>query len=132
MKKLKRYYLISLISMVLFIAIGCSTDKKPAVIKIDGKINAEEVLRLDPSADIFQFNGVIYKTSVDWVNELPLTKDAQIGEIKTRNDKNKDFTNEMSNKLPVGAKIFSAKERDDILIVEFDGKTIKYLGIGEG
>jgi hypothetical protein len=38
----------------------------------------------------------------------------------------------MSNKLPVGAKIFSTKERGDILIVEFEEKKLKYLAIVEG
>ncbi len=53
-------------------------------------------------------------------------------EIKTRNDANTDFNNEMSNKLPVGAKIFSAKERGDILLVEINGEFLKYLAIVEG
>ncbi len=38
----------------------------------------------------------------------------------------------MSNKLPVGTKIFSAKERGDILIVESEGEIKKYLAIVEG
>jgi hypothetical protein len=38
----------------------------------------------------------------------------------------------MANKLPVGAKIFSAKERGDILIVEVEGEILKYLAIVEG
>jgi len=38
----------------------------------------------------------------------------------------------MSNKLPIGTKIFSAKERGDILIVEIEGKITKYLAIVEG
>ncbi|MFS0673588.1 hypothetical protein [Ornithinibacillus sp. 179-J 7C1 HS] len=88
---------------------------------------------MNPDADIFQYDGVIYATNIDWVEELSLTKDVQIGEIKMRNDSNTDFIDEMSNKLPVGTKIFSAKERGDILIVETEeGKILKYLGIGEG
>jgi len=94
-------------------------------------IDAEEVLRLDPDADIFQYDGVIYKTNIYWVEELSLTKDVQIGEIKTKNDANTDFNNEMSNKPSVGAKIFSAKERGDILIVESEGAVLKYLAIVE-
>jgi hypothetical protein len=96
------------------------------------RIDAEEVLKLDPDADIFQYDGVIYKTNIDWVQELSLTKDVQIGEIKSRIDANTDFKDGMSNKLPVGAKIFSTKERGDILIVEFEGKILKYLAIVEG
>jgi hypothetical protein len=110
---------------------GCSNDGEITNASID-RINAEEVLRLDPEADIFQYDGVIYKTNIDWVEELSLTKDVQIGEIKTKNDNNTDFKNEMANKLPVGAKIFSAKERGDILIVELEGEILKYLAIVEG
>ncbi|WP_245975419.1 hypothetical protein [Oceanobacillus chungangensis] len=95
-------------------------------------IDAEEVLTLDPDADIFQYDGVIYETNIEWVEDLSLTKDVQIGEIKTKNDISTDFVDEMSNKLPVGAKIFSTKERGDILIVESDGKILKYLAIDEG
>ena len=80
--------------------------------------NAEEVLTLDSDADIFQYDGVIYKTNIDWVEELSLTKDVQIGEIIAKNDANTDFKDEMSNKLPVGAKIFSTKERGDNSTVE--------------
>lgn len=67
-------------------------------------IDTEEVLTLDSDADIFLYDGVIYKTNIAWVEELIFTKDVQIGEIKTNNDANTDFKNEMSNKLPVGNK----------------------------
>jgi hypothetical protein len=119
-----------LIALTLF-TIGCSNGGETTKVSID-RINAEEVLRLDPNADIFQYEGVIYKTKIDWVEELSLTKDVEIGEIKTKNDTNTNFKDEMANKLPVGAKIFSAKERGDILIVELEGEILKYLAIVEG
>lgn len=40
--------------------------------------------------------------------------------MKTRNDTNADFKDETANKLPVRAKIFSTKGREDIIIVEFE------------
>lgn len=120
-----------LIPLVLFTITGCLNGGETTKVTIDS-IDAEEVLTLDPDADIFQYDGVIYKTNIDWVEELSLTKDVQIGEIKTKNDTNTDFQNEMANKLPLGAKIFSAKERGDILIVELEGKTLKYLAVVEG
>ena len=120
-----------LIALTLFMITGCSNGGETTKLSIDS-INAGEVLRLDPAADIFQYDGVIYKTNIDWVEELSLTKDVQIGEIKTKNDTNTDFKDEMANKLPVGAKIFSAKERGDILIVEVEGEILKYLAIVEG
>lgn len=120
-----------LIALALFTIIGCSDGGETTKVTIDS-IDAEEVLTLDPDADIFQYDGVIYQTDIDWVEELSLTKDVQIGEIKTRNDANTDFKDEMSNKLPVGTKIFLAKGRGDILIVESEGEILKYLAIVEG
>ena len=121
----------ALFALGLFLITGCSNGSESTTVAID-RISAEEVLTLDPNADIFQYDGVIYKTNIDWVEELSLSKDVQIGEIKTINDANTDFKDEMANKLPVGAKIFSAKERGDILIVESEGGIIKYLAIVEG
>jgi hypothetical protein len=120
-----------LIALTLFTITGCSNGGETNKVTIDS-IDAKEVLTLDPDADIFQYDGVIYKTNIDWVEELSLTKDVQIGEISTRNDTNTDFKDEMANKLPVGAKIFSAQERGDILIVESEGEILKYLAIVEG
>lgn len=121
----------SLVTLILFMIVGCSNGEENTEVSIDS-INAKEVLTLDPDADIFQYDGVIYKTNIEWVEELPLTKDVQIGEIKTKNDKNADFNDEMANKLPVGSKIFSVKERKDILIVESEGAVLKYFAIVEG
>lgn len=121
-----------LISFTLFMISGCSNEGETTSVTTIDSIDAEEVLTLDSDADIFQYDGVIYKTNIDWVEELSLTKDVQIGEIKTKNDANTDFKDEMSNKLPVGAKIFSTKERGDILIVESEGEIKKYLAIVEG
>ncbi|MGB2871940.1 hypothetical protein [Psychrobacillus psychrotolerans] len=120
-----------LIALPFLMISGCSNDGEVTTVTIDS-IDAEEILKLDSNADIFQYDGVIYKTNIDWVEELSLTKDVQIGEIKTKNDANTNFKDEMSNKLPVGAKIFSAKERGDILIVESEGEIKKYLVIVEG
>ncbi|MBM7601061.1 hypothetical protein JOC34_003482 [Virgibacillus halotolerans] len=121
----------TLIALTLFTITGCTSEGETTQETTDS-IDAAEVLTLDPDADIFQYDGVIYETSIDWVEELDLTKDIQIGEIKTRNDTNTDFKDEMANKLPVGAKVFSAKEREDILIVELKSEVLKYLAIVEG
>ena len=67
------------------------------------------------------------------MEELTLTKDEQVGEIKTRNETDTDFQDEMSNKLPVGAKIFTTKEKEGpILLVESEGEILKYYGLVEG
>ncbi|MGE7092748.1 hypothetical protein ACQKII_15115 [Lysinibacillus sp. NPDC048646] len=128
--KVKRLF-NGLIALALFMIAGCNIQGGTTTVSIDS-IDAEEVLTLDSDADIFQYDGVIYKTNIDWVEELSLTKDVQIGEIKTKNNANTDFKDGMSNKLPVGTKIFSTKERGDILIVESEGKINKYLAIVEG
>ncbi len=129
MKSKNLFY--GLIVLALFLITGCNIQKGTTTVTIDS-IDAKEVLTLDSNSDIFQYKGVIYKTNIDWVEELSLTKDVQVGEIKTKNDTNTNFKDEMSNKLPVGAKIFSTKERGDILIVESEGEIKKYLAIVEG
>lgn len=120
---------------VLLTAVGCSNSSntvKTAVHETENP-DAEEVLTVDHEADIFQFDGVIYKTGIDWVEELTLTKGEQVGEIKIRNDSDTDFEDGMSNKLPVGAKIFSAIEKEGpILLVELEGKLLKYYALVEG
>ena len=134
----KSRLLLGLVIFVLLIAGGCSNSSNKGKVEVHKteNSNAEEVLKLDPEADIFQFNGVIYQTGIDWVEELTLTKDEQVGEIKTKNETDTNFEDEMSNKLPVGAKIFSVKEKEEIggpiLLVESEGKLYKYYGLVEG
>ena len=125
----------ALVVLILLTAVGCSKslDKGETEVHTTGNPDAEEILTLDPEADIFQFEGVIYKTGIDWVDELSLTKDKQVGEIKMRNDRDTSFEDEMANKLPVGAKIFSTMEKEGpILLVESEGKVLKYYGLVEG
>ena len=126
---------LTLIIFVLLIAAGCSSlpGQGSTTVHTTGNPDAEEVLTLDPEADIFQFDGLIYKTGIDWVEELTLTKDEQVGEIKSRNTEDTNFENEMSNKLPVGAKIFSTAENERLmLLVEFEGEILKYYALVEG
>lgn len=123
---------------ILLTAVGCSNSSITSTTETYTTENpdAKEILTSDPKADIFQFEGVIYQTGIDWVEELTLTKDKQVGEIKTINDTDTKFEDEMSNKLPVGAKIFSVKEDGEvggpILLVESEGKLLKYYGLVEG
>lgn len=113
---------------VTLIFLGCSNHDQ---VTIDS-INAAEVLEINPDADIFQLNGIIYETNIDWVDQLTLTKDAQMGKILINNETNTNFKDGTANKLPVGTIIFSVKERDDIVIVEVNGELKKYLAIVEG
>nr|WP_269135819.1 hypothetical protein [Sporosarcina cyprini] len=115
--------------------VGCSNSESLSKTEVHktGNPNAKEILTLDQEADIFQFEGIIYKTGIDWVEELTLTKDAQVGEILSRNDTGTNFADGMSNKLPVGTKIYSTKEKEvPILLVEFEGEILKYYALVEG
>lgn len=120
--------------MLLLIFAGCSSNNDQTEVSIHETKNpdAEEILTLDPHANIFQYEEVIYQTHIDWVDELSVTKAEQIGEINIQNETNTTYVNNMANKLRVGTKIFSVKERSDILIVETDGEVLKYLAIVEG
>lgn len=130
---MKRLLILLLINLILIFT-GCSliNDHDEEVVYETNNPDAEEVLALEPNANIFQYDNIIYKTHIDWVDELDVTKDEQIGAIKEINKEETNFKNEMSNNLPVGAKIFSAKERGDVLIVEYEDITLKYLAIVEG
>lgn len=126
---------LGMVVLILLTAFGCSNSAytgKTVVHKTENP-DAEEILSLDPEADIFQFDGVIYQTGIDWVEELTLTKNEQVGEIKTRNDIDTNFEDEMSNKLPIGAKIFSTKEKEGpFLLVESEEEILKYYALVEG
>lgn len=124
-------------SLSLFIG-GCShsLDSVMEDTHVSENPSAEEILEADPEADIFQLEGVIYQTGIDWVEELTLTKDQFVGEIKSRNDTHTNFEDEMATKLPVGAKIYTVEEGEDvsgpILLVETNGSLLSYYGLVEG
>lgn len=112
---------------------GCvpiDTNRKQVVLPP----SAEEELSYDPDVDIFMLNNVIYKTDIDWVNELELTIDEQVAMISSNYDKesSKEFSNEMATSIPIGSKIYSTIEREDILIVDINGAYKKYYVLSEG
>src|SRR5690625_1437936 len=83
--KAPRLYL-GMVAFILLTAFGCSNSANTGKTEVHETKNpdAEEILTLDPEADIFQFEGVIYQTGIDWVEELTLTKNEQVGEIKKK------------------------------------------------
>lgn len=128
-------FLLGIIILILLTSVGCSrlSNMNKTEVSVITNPDAEEILKSDPKADIFQFDGVIYQTGIDWVEELTLTKNKQVGEIKTRNDTDTNFEDGMANKLPIGAKIYSTKEKEDpILLVESEGRILKYYALIEG
>jgi hypothetical protein len=126
-------HIVFLIMMVsTFFVSGCmASETKTSVSKHP---DAEEVLRLDENANIFQWEGLIYKTDIDWVNELELTKKEIVGEITElyKNEDPNSFKNGMANQLPLGTKIYSTNENEGILIIEYNGEEKYYLSLVEG
>ncbi|MEK4567023.1 hypothetical protein MKX54_20305 [Alkalihalobacillus sp. FSL R5-0424] len=97
------------------------------------QITAEERLTLDSEADILMFNGLIYETGIDWVDNLNLNTGEKVGEIEeTADEGNYNFQNGMASQLPVGAIIYSAEEREDVLIIDNDGEISYYYELVEG
>jgi len=129
---LKMYKVIFTVVICSFCLFGCVKQETKTVTTKNP--DAEEIIRLDRHADIFQWKDIIYQTNIDWVNELKLTKDKSVGEITALVSKisKKSFKNGTANNLPIGAKIYTTKEREDILIVEFNGKVSYYLAVVEG
>lgn len=125
----KKSCLLFVVIISLFL-VGCETVTVETI--ESKKPNAAEALRLDKEADIFQWEGNILKTNIDWVDELELNEDKYIGEIKFNSSKAKDFKNGTANFLPIGAKIYSVKERNDIFIVKYDNVVKRYLVSSEG
>lgn len=78
----------------------------------------EEILSQDPDADILYIDDIVYATNIDWVDELALTKGEEIGEVEKNTTSSKEFINKTANVLPVGTKIYRAKERNGMLIAD--------------
>lgn len=125
----KKSCLLFVVLISLFL-VGCETVTVETI--ESKKPNAAEALRLDKQADIFQWEDNILKTNIDWIDELELNEDKYIGEIKFNSSKAKDFKNGTANLLPIGAKIYSVKERNDIFIVKYDNVVKRYLVSSEG
>ncbi|SDM68126.1 hypothetical protein [Sediminibacillus halophilus] len=105
---------ILILLLIPSILISCSSSPGK---NEGGTLSKNQVLKLNPDADLFVLDGKVYSTGIRWVEEEELTKGEQIGKISEG----------MASKLPIGAKIFAPEERRDILIVEYDGKEKRYL-----
>lgn len=114
--------------LVLSFLVACNNDDNEITISSKPP-TALEVLRDDPGADIFQMKGITYKTGIEWVNDVKVTKDKEIGVIKETSKSN--FKDGTASKLSPNTKIFSTNE-EDILIVEENEVVKKYLALSEG
>ncbi|MGE7113906.1 hypothetical protein [Lysinibacillus sp. NPDC047702] len=129
MKKIKFIYLFI---FSLFVLIGCADNHKEINVSVSKNPDAQEVLSLDRNADIFQWDDVIYKTDIDWINDLQLTENSKVGIIETNSSNAAEFKNGTANKLSVGTEIFTVKERNDVFMVKDNGEIKFYYLIVEG
>lgn len=124
---------IHVMILLCFLSLAGCLDKTTTHVSISKNPSAGDVLQED-NVDILQWDGVVYQTKIDWVDQLELTKDQIIGKITKvyEEDSNHLIENGMANKLPKGTKIYSTRERIDILMVEHQGKIKRYFALTEG
>ncbi len=130
MKKITAGLLIMLIMVLLTQLTGCKSDQTQ--VHSTPNPTAEDILSDNPNANIFMYNQTIYNTGIAWVDELELTKDEFITEIIKKSDNGKDYVDGTANKLSVGTKIYSVKERGDILVAETPEGDIRFYYLVEG
>ena len=116
--------------MAVWILVGCNNEE--IMQSTSEKPTASEVLSEDSKADIFQFNDTIYKSDVAWAEKTEVTQKEKVGEIKRRSSDKDGFDNGTATKLSKGTVLYSTKERNEILLVSFNGKLKKYVALGEG
>ena len=130
-KMVNKLILGIMMTVSIFYLSGCFDPETKT--SVETHPDAKEVLSLNENANIFQWEGLIYETDIEWVNELELIKKESVGEITGlfTNGDAKLFKNGMANKLPIGAKIYSTNI-NGILIVEYNGEEKYYLALVEG
>lgn len=128
----KSFNLILFVLISLLFITGCGVAD-------GGKVTAKDVLKRNPEADIFQYNGFIYNnmTEVEWFEQEKdkYTKHSLLDEIEKQSSSSYGFKDLTTTKLPVGTKIYSTNENENdlgILIVEYEGKDLYYMQLLEG
>ena len=116
--------------MAVWVLVACNNEE--LMQSTSEKPTASEVLGEDSTADIFQFNDTIYQSDVAWAEKTEVTQKEKVGEIKRRSSDKDDFDNGTATKLSKGTALYSTEERNEILIVSFNGKLKKYVALGEG
>ena len=143
---MKRRYWSLAICMLTIVLVGyvltaCSvlggrTNGDQVQVSTTHNPTGEEVLKLNPDADIFMFGDLIFIKAdpSSWVQELKFEDQSKVGEITAVYDKQDSFINGMSTKLPVGTEIYAPSPRQggEVLIIELDGKQHRYLALIEG
>lgn len=99
---------------------------------LDAK-TAAEVLEEDADADIFQFEGVVYKTEGELDEDVGVTLKELIGKVTKKVDSDTEFEDGMANELMPNVKIYSTNEEDlTVVLVEVqDEKRVYYAQLNE-
>jgi hypothetical protein len=122
------------IIMIIMIAIiaGCGGKNDGEQMMSTGDILANEMIKKDPSADLFLFNERVYirKEEINNINQLG----EMLGKIKSNYEKEGEFKDLMSTELSVGTEIyrFNNENSVDQVIVKENGKLITYEALVEG
>lgn len=126
--------LVSISLIVACIFLFSRENKQDTTVHITQAPTAEEELKQNANTDLFMLDDSVYKTNIEWVDQLNLTKKDIVGEIESNYsiEANEPFKNNMATKLPIGTKIFSTIEREDVLIVQYKGEEKKYYKLSEG
>lgn len=96
-------------------------------------LSAEEVLAEDPDADIFQYEGVVYKTEGELAEDVGVTLKELIGKVTKKVDADTEFEDGMATELMPNVKIYSTNEEDlTVLLVEVhNDKYVYYAQLNE-
>lgn len=124
--------LVSIFLIVAGIFLFSRENKQQTTVHISHAPTAEEVLKENANTDLFMLEDSVYETNIEWVDQLSLTKKDIVGEIESNYSNEAAFKNKMATKLPIGTKIYSTNERDDVLIVQYKGEERKYYRLTEG
>lgn len=124
--------LVSIFLIVAGIFLFSRENKQQTTVHISHAPTAEEVLKQNADSDLFMLEDSVYETNIDWVDQLSLTKKDIVGEIESNFSNEASFKNKMAIKLPIGTKIYSTNEREDVLIVQYKGEERKYYKLTEG
>lgn len=93
----------------------------------------EKLLKNDNKIDLLIINDTVYVNAynIDWINNLILNKKSLLGYIQ-RTNVIMNFKNFDATYLDVDSKIYSAVERDDILLVLTKNGLVPYYKYVEG
>lgn len=123
--KVAAYLMALLIIIVLSIYINGLSTKNNA--------SPEMLYKKNSSIDflVYQDTAFVNAADIDWIQELKLTPDEELGIIQRTNIQ-KNYRDYDATILVEGTKIYSVKDRKDILLVLIDKEYIPYYQYVEG